>query len=83
MDLNPYPQLKIREIYKNNEITISLDNVEGVGYFVEFEKMIKSESEKKEALNDLMSLIKSLNIDEDRLIKLSYLELRDRHEGKK
>ena len=77
------PIKKIREIYKNNEITISLDNVEGVGYFVEFEKMIKSESEKKEALNDLMGLIKSLNIDEDRLIKLSYLELRDRHEGKK
>ena len=76
------PITKIREIYKNNDIIVSLDNVEGVGYYVEFEKMIKSESEKKEALHELMNLIKSLNIDEDRLIKLSYLELRDKHAKK-
>ncbi|GBF35873.1 class IV adenylate cyclase [Methanofervidicoccus abyssi] len=75
------PIKKIREIYKNSgDITVSIDEVEGIGYFAEFEKTVKSESEREDAMKDLMDLIRSLNISDERLIRLSYLELRDIYE---
>ena len=85
LGFKPLPPLKkIREIYKNSEnITVSIDEVEGIGYFVEFEKTVDSEGEREEAIKDLMDLIKSLNINERRLIRLSYLELRDMYEKEK
>ncbi|CAB3287961.1 Adenylate cyclase [Methanocaldococcus lauensis] len=72
------PIRKIREIYKKGDIIASIDNVEGLGLFLELEKSI-SDSEitkKDEILNELLDLLKSLNISKDKIIRKSYLELR-------
>ncbi|WP_292461005.1 class IV adenylate cyclase [Methanothermococcus sp.] len=74
------PLTKIREIYKKDDIEISIDNVKNVGTYVEFEKMVKLESEKENAIQELINLMKSLNISKDKLVKTSYLELRDKNE---
>ena len=76
------PIRKVREIYKKGEVVVSIDKVEDIGYFVEFEKTVRSESEKEDAIKELMDLIRSLNMDEGRLIRSSYLELRDAYEKK-
>ncbi|AEF96424.1 class IV adenylate cyclase [Methanotorris igneus] len=69
------PIRKIREIYKKEDIEASIDNVDGVGLYLELEKTIKDEKEKDTALNLLMDTLKSLNISSDRLERKSYLEL--------
>ncbi len=78
-----HPIRKIREIYKKDNIIASIDNVEGLGIFLELEKSI-SDSEitkKDEILNELLDLLKSLNISKDKIIRKSYLELRGDHEN--
>jgi len=77
------PIRKVREIYKKDKVVVSIDNVEGIGYFAEFEKTVKSTSEKEDTVKELMDLIRSLNIDEERLIRSSYLELRGSYENKR
>ncbi|HID47383.1 MAG TPA: class IV adenylate cyclase [Methanococcaceae archaeon] len=74
------PIRKLREIYRRGDIVVSLDKVEGIGYFAEFEKTVKSPSEKEDAIKELMDIIRSLNIGEERLVRSSYLELRDNYE---
>ncbi|AEH07228.1 class IV adenylate cyclase [Methanothermococcus okinawensis] len=74
------PIVKIREIYKRDDIEISIDEVKDVGNYVEFEKIVEFTSEKENAINELINLMKSLNISKDKLIKTSYLELRDKNE---
>ncbi len=74
------PITKIREVYIRDGIEVSIDEIEGIGTFIEFEKIVESESEKSNAMNDLLNLMKSLNISKNNLIKTSYLELRDNNE---
>ena len=76
------PLRKVREIYKKDDVTVSIDRVEDIGYFLEFEKSVKSESEREGAIRELMDLIRTLDLDEGRLIRASYLELRDSYEEK-
>jgi len=76
------PIRKVREVYKKGDVIVSIDNVEGIGHFAEFEKTVRSTSEKEGAIKELMDLIRSLDIDYSRLIRASYLELRDSYEKK-
>ena len=48
-----------------------LDNVEGLGKFIEVEKMINQENE-KETQKNLIDFIKSLGIDEQDIITKGY-----------
>ena len=70
------PIRKVREIYKKEDITASIDDVEGLGLFLELEKNIYNINEKDEALKELMEILKALNISKDNTIRKSYLELR-------
>ena len=70
------PIRKVREIYKKDDITASIDDVEGLGLFLELEKNIYNINEKDEALKELMEILKALNISKDNTIRKSYLELR-------
>jgi adenylate cyclase class 2 len=70
------PIRKVREIYKKEDITASIDDVEGLGLFLELEKNIYNINEKDEALEELMETLKALNISKDNTIRKSYLELR-------
>jgi adenylate cyclase class 2 len=73
------PIIKIREIYQKEEddIIITIDEVENVGTYVEFEKVVDDLSKKEHAINELFDILKSLNISKDKLTKTSYLGLRD------
>jgi len=66
---------KSRKIYQLNDITISLDNVTDLGYFVEFELEVTTKEEIPLAKNRLFSLLQSFQIPRDRLERRSYLEL--------
>ncbi|XRO76260.1 class IV adenylate cyclase [Methanocaldococcus sp. 10A] len=70
------PIRKIREIYKKGDIEASIDDVEGLGLFLELEKAISDINEKERVLNELIDILKSLNISSDNIIRKSYLELR-------
>ena len=70
------PIRKVREIYKKEDITASIDDVEGLGLFLELEKNIYNINEKDEALEELIETLKALNISKDNTIRKSYLELR-------
>ncbi|OHD69274.1 MAG: hypothetical protein A2W19_15905 [Spirochaetes bacterium RBG_16_49_21] len=63
--------VKMREIYLFDEITICLDEVESLGFFVELEK---KGSEREQAEGELFSLAADLGL--DRFERRSYLELK-------
>ncbi|MEO2117428.1 MAG: class IV adenylate cyclase [Methanocaldococcus sp.] len=70
------PIRKIREIYKKGDIEASIDDVEGLGLFLELEKSVIDINEKDSALEELIEILKALNISKDNIIRKSYLELR-------
>ncbi|MDK2789512.1 MAG: adenylate cyclase, class 2 [Methanothermococcus sp.] len=70
------PIKKLREIYSKDDIEVSIDCVDDVGSYVEFEKTVMDVSKKEDALQSLLDLMKSLNISNDKLERKSYLELR-------
>ncbi|ENN96409.1 adenylyl cyclase CyaB [Methanocaldococcus villosus KIN24-T80] len=77
------PIKKTREIYKKNDITACIDNIFGLGYFLELEKPVNSFDEKDKALDELLNILKALNIKRERIIKKSYLEMRESYEKRK
>lgn len=66
---------KVREYFRNAEITACLDKVDGLGTFLELEKMEHSEDQKPAALTELNALLDSLGIPKTDLTIKSYLEL--------
>jgi adenylate cyclase class 2 len=67
--------VKKRVFYKVGDATASLDDVEGVGLFLELEKIVKSSGEVEEARDELFDLIRSLGLNPSASIRDSYLEL--------
>ncbi|OKY79144.1 MAG: Adenylate cyclase CyaB, class 2 (thermophilic) [Candidatus Methanohalarchaeum thermophilum] len=65
---------KTRQVYEKDSTKIYIDNVKGLGKFIEVEK-IANETEYKNKLHKCIKLIKDLGIDENNLEKRSYLEL--------
>ena len=70
------PIRKIREIYRKGDMEASIDEVEGLGLFLELEKVISDINDKDEVLEEMMDILKALNISKDNIIRKSYLELR-------
>ncbi|MGD9381751.1 MAG: class IV adenylate cyclase [Candidatus Thorarchaeota archaeon] len=66
---------KVRSFYLIREVTLSIDDVIGVGQFLELERVVHSENEIKEAREDLFSIIKELGLDPAKSIRSSYLEM--------
>jgi adenylate cyclase class 2 len=66
---------KIRSFYSIREITVSIDDVIGVGQFLELERIVDDEKEIKEAREDLFSIIRELGLDSTKSIRTSYLEM--------
>ncbi|USG99990.1 class IV adenylate cyclase [Thermococcus argininiproducens] len=65
---------KTREkYYIEKGVTITLDEIEGLGKFVEIEKLAKDEKEVEKEVKRLLSILKSLGI--ERFERKSYLEL--------
>jgi len=66
---------KTRETYKINESFISIDYVNGLGYYVELEKEVSDIKKISETENELINLAKDLGLDVTKSIRKSYLEL--------
>lgn len=70
-----YPVVKIRHYYSQNQITACLDQVEGLGDFLELEIIVSQEDEKQEALDMLVSLLRELGYSSKETIRKSYLSM--------
>ncbi len=66
---------KKREVYLFEEIKISLDKVEDLGDFAEFEILIEYERHVKEAEEKVFNLLRRLGFNKSNSVTLSYLEL--------
>ncbi len=67
---------KEREYYHRENVTICLDQVDGLGSFIELEQVEKDLTTKKEAVIDqLLDLLASFQIPKENLLRQSYLEL--------
>lgn len=66
---------KHSEIYRLNGMTLELSHLEGIGWFLEIEKLVKDESGIKEAKKDLLNHFKQFGFSENDLEKKYYLEI--------
>ncbi len=66
---------KTREIYRLEGVQIHLDSVEGLGKFVEFEKVVSGEAERDAGRAQLESLSRYFEIDAEDLMASSYSDL--------
>jgi len=67
--------IKQREFFDMDGITVSLDGVIDVGYYIEFELMADGKEGMKEARDRILKLVKSLGLAETDMVRESYLEL--------
>ena len=66
---------KRRVFYTVDSITVSIDDVEDVGLFLELERIVTSRSNMNPALDMIFNLIERLGLDSKSSIRTSYLEL--------
>ena len=66
---------KIRETYKIDEILVSIDHVDNLGHYVEFETESPDIKKIDEIENKLINLVKDLGLDVKKSTRKSYLEL--------
>jgi len=66
---------KKRTFYNLREITISIDDVEHVGLFLELESIAHEKSELESAKTTIFNLLDELGIDSGQSVRESYLEL--------
>ncbi len=66
---------KNRVFYNVGAVTVSIDEVEGVGLFVEFEQIVESRNRVEPVRDMLLSLTQKLGLDPKQSIRESYLEL--------
>lgn len=67
---------KTRNVYYNENVRINIDNVEGLGNFIEFEAEIESgHFNKTESKRILEETKKALNISDECVINCSYIDL--------
>jgi adenylate cyclase class 2 len=66
---------KKRTFYNLREITISIDDVEHVGLFLELESIVHEKSQVESAKNIIFDLLDELDISPEQSVRESYLEL--------
>jgi len=66
---------KNRVFYKVEGVTVSIDEVEGVGLYVEFEQIVESKDSVEPVRDMLLSLTQKLGLDSKQSTRESYLEL--------
>lgn len=76
-----YPVVKQRQYFYRGQVTACVDQVEGLGDFLELEVIVKQESEKETALERVMFLFEELGYPREVLLRRSYLSmLQDKEE---
>ncbi|MDF1557154.1 MAG: class IV adenylate cyclase [ANME-2 cluster archaeon] len=66
---------KTRDNYRLDQYTISLDNVRGLGDYIEIETAAQTEGEVPHKVENMIALFTSMGLTKDILITKSYLEL--------
>lgn len=66
---------KLRSVYRWGEVQIHLDEVDGLGEFLEFERVIASEEEGRRAEAEFTHLKTAMRIDEGEIVGNSYSDL--------
>ena len=68
---------KETDVFIDGTTTIELSEVSGLGWFIEIEELVSSESAdvKKEAKNKITSIIRDLGIPEEKIEERYYTEL--------
>ena len=66
---------KLRREYRLDDVTLCLDEVTGLGAYLELETLAPSEEDREAAVNRLLTLLDRLGVSRDRLTRHSYLEL--------
>ncbi|MHA1934829.1 MAG: class IV adenylate cyclase [Candidatus Thorarchaeota archaeon] len=66
---------KKRTFYSIRDITASVDDVEGVGIFLELEQVVDSKAKIEANREELFALVRELGLDPGTSIRKSYLEL--------
>ena len=67
--------VKEREKFLVDKQTITLDNIESLGWFLEIENIATNEKERQEALNENINFLKKLTLDEKDIITEPYRDL--------
>lgn len=67
--------IKEREKYELGKQSISLDNIKNLGWFLEVENTAKDEKERQKALDENMTLLRKLNLNEKDIIDEPYRDL--------
>ena len=75
-----YPVIKRREYFHKNNISACIDQVEHLGNFFELEIIVENESEKNQALEQLLNLLGELGYQKDDIITRSYLSMLQEYE---
>ena len=70
-----YPVVKTRQYYHLEKITACLDQVDGLGEFLELEVIVSEDSEKQKALASLLALAQKLGCDPEDMVTTSYLSM--------
>lgn len=69
------PVIKLRQYFHKDTMTACLDQVEGLGDFLELEIVVENESEKGDALDKLLGLLGELGYRKEEIIRTSYLSM--------
>lgn len=72
------PVVKLRQYYHQGRMTACLDQVEGLGAFLELEILVAEESEKEEALHEIESALGTLGYRMADTTRTSYLTMLQR-----
>ena len=67
--------IKTRLIYKLSDVEVSLDEVDGLGSFIEVETEAMDKKEAIKKRDELLKILKSLGVEESAFERRSYLEL--------
>ena len=70
-----HPVVKLRQYYHKKNLTACLDQVDGLGDFLELEMMADCEEKREEALGDIIAVLGDLGYGKEDIIRTSYLSM--------
>lgn len=70
-----HPVIKLRQYFHKDDMTACLDQVEGLGDFLELEVVVADECEKEGALEKLFTVLGELGYEKDEVVRTSYLSM--------
>lgn len=76
------PVHKLRQYYCKGQMTACVDQVDGLGEFLELEMIVDSESEREKALEEIERLLRILGYDKKETTRISYLSMLQKEQAK-